>query len=141
MRLILIAAAMLPLAAAAPAAATAAAPADSAAQAAEAFGDPARQEALARSLGVMAEVLLDIPLAPFVAPLADAVGEDAPAVDPDATLRKLAPGAGDVPRQIEEKLPRAMQTVAGLSGAIATMLPELEALASQVREAIPAELP
>ena len=104
-------------------------------------GDPARQQAMARALGAMAEVLLDLPLAPIVGPLAEAAGEDPRRVDPDATLRKMSPAAGEVPRQIERQLPRAMGAAAGMSGAFAGLIPQLRETAERMREALPAELP
>ncbi len=108
---------------------------------ARAMGDPARQEAMARALGTMAEVLLDLPLAPILGPIAEAAGEDPRSVDPDATLRKVSPGASDVPRQIERQLPRAMGAMAGMSGAIASTLPALREAAERMREALPHDLP
>lgn len=105
------------------------------------LGDPARQQALARALGAMAEVLLDMPLAPIIGPLAEAAGEDPRRVDRDATLRKMSPAAGEVPRQIERQLPRAMGAMAGMSGALAGMLPQLREAAGRMRDALPAELP
>ena len=105
------------------------------------MGDPVRQEALARALGTMAEVLLDLPLAPILGPLAEAAGEDPRSVDPDATLRKVSPGASDVPRQIERQLPRAMGAMAGMSGALASTLPALREAAERMREALPYDLP
>lgn len=103
-----------------------------------AMGDPARQQAMARALGAMAEVLLDIPLAPIIGPLAEAAGEDPRSVDPDTTLRKMSPVAGNVPRQIERQLPRAMGAMAGMSGALAGMLPQLREAAERMRDALPA---
>lgn len=105
---------------------------------ARAMGDPARQEAMARALGAMAEVLLDIPLAPIIGPLAEAAGEDPRRVDPDTTLRRMSPAAGEVPRQIERQLPRAMGAMAGMSGALAGMLPQLREAAGRMRDALPA---
>lgn len=108
---------------------------------ARAMGDPVRQEMMARALGTMAEVILDMPLAPIMGPLAEAAGEDPRAIDPDATLRKVSPGAADVPRQIERQLPRAMGAMAGMSGAFAGLIPQLREVAERMRDAIPAELP
>lgn len=102
-----------------------------------AMGDPVRQQAMARAMGAMAEVLLDLPLAPILGPLAEAAGEDRRRVDPDATLRKMSPSAGEVPRQIERQLPRAMGAMAGMSGALAGMLPQLREAAERMRDAIP----
>lgn len=103
------------------------------------LGDPARQQALARAMGAMSEALLDIPLAPILAPMAEAAGEDPRRIDRDATLRKMAPGAGDVPRQIERQLPRAMDAMAGMSGAFADLIPQLRDMAERMREALPAD--
>lgn len=102
------------------------------------MGDPVRQEALARATGAMAEVLLDMPLAPIIGPIAEAAGEDPRNIDPDATLRKMSPGAGEVPRQIERQLPRAMGAMAGMSGALAGMIPQLREAAERMRDALPA---
>ncbi len=105
------------------------------------LGDPARQDAMARAIGAMAEVILDLPLAPIMAPVAEAAGEDPRSVDPDVTLRGMAPGAGDVPRRIERELPRAMGAMAGMSGAFANMIPQLREAADRMRRALPAEMP
>jgi hypothetical protein len=53
----------------------------------------------------------------------------------------MSPGAGDVSRQIERQLPRAMGAMAGMSGALAGMLPQLREAAERMRDALPAELP
>lgn len=105
------------------------------------MGDPARQEAMARAIGTMTEVLLDIPLAPIIGPIAEAAGEDPRNVDPDATLRKMSPGASNVSRQIERELPRAMGAMAGMSGALASTLPALREAAERMRDALPYDLP
>ena len=137
MRRLILASALLPLAA--PAAAAQSDPALD--RMARTLGDPVRQQAMARAMGAMAEVLLDIPLAPIIGPLAEAAGEDPRRIDPDATLRKISPGAGEVPRQIERQLPRAMGAMAGMSGAFAGLLPQLREAAERIRAALPAERP
>lgn len=114
---------------------------DELAQVERTLGDPARQDAAARAVGTVAEVLLDIPLAPIIGPIAEAAGEDPRRVDPDATLRKMSPRAGDLPRQIERELPRAMGAMAGMSGAFADLLPQLREAAERLRQALPAALP
>lgn len=138
MRRLILAAALLASASIAPNIAHAAAPVDPDLEAmARTLGDPARQQALARAMAAMSDVLLDIPLAPIIGPLAEAAGEDPRRIDRDATLRKMAPGAGDVSRQIERHLPRAMGAMAGMSTAIAGMLPQLRDIAERMREALP----
>lgn len=101
------------------------------------LGDPARQQAMARAIGTMAEVVLDLPLAPILGPLAEAAGDDPRRVDPDATLRKMSPGASEVPRRLEETLPRAMGAMAGMSGALADLLPQLREATARMRDALP----
>ncbi|WP_375289150.1 hypothetical protein [Qipengyuania sp.] len=133
--------ALLPLASPALAQTSGSATGSDLARAKQALTDPARQEALARSLGVMTEVLLDLPLAPLVAPLAEAAGEDREGIDPDMTLRKIAPDAGRIPQEIESNLPRAMTATAGMSEAVASALPQLEALARTLQQALPPERP
>ena len=135
MRRLILAAALLPFAAPV----FAAEPQPALDNVAKALGDPARQEAMARTVGAMAEVVLDMPLAPIMRPLAEAAGEDPRRVDPDATLRKMSPGAADVPRQIERELPRAMGAMAGMSGAIAGMIPQLREMAERLRDALPVD--
>ena len=136
MRRLILAAALLPLAAPA----FAAQPEPELDHMAKALGDPARQEALARAVGAMAEVVLDMPLAPIMRPIAEAAGDNPRRVDPDATLRKISPGAADVPRQIERELPRAMGAMAGMSGAFADLIPQVRETVERLREALPADL-
>lgn len=102
------------------------------------MGDPVRQQAMARAVGAVTDVLLDIPLAPILGPIAEAAGEDPRDIDRDATLRKMSPAAGDVSRQVERQLPRAMGAMAGMSGALAGMLPQLREAVDRMRDAIPA---
>ena len=104
---------------------------------AQTLGDPASQQALARSLETMSDVILDMPLAPIAQPLAEAAGEDPRSVDPDMTLRQMAPGAGAVSSAIRHDLPRAMGQMARISDAIARLAPTLQAAAQELAEALP----
>lgn len=105
------------------------------------LGDPVRQQAIAKAMGAMTDVMLDMPLAPILKPLAEAAGEDPRKVDRDATLRKMAPGAGSASRVVERTLPHAMDAMAGMGSALAQMLPQLREIADRMREAIPDALP
>lgn len=133
MRRLILAAALLPLAAPAAASDTE----RDLDQVARTMGDPARQEALARAVGAMAEIVLDMPLAPILGPIAEAAGEDPRSVDPDTTLRSVSPGASVVSRQIERELPRAMGAAASMSGAFAAMIPQLRETVDRLRAALP----
>ena len=103
------------------------------------LSDPARQQELAMMARAMGEVLLDLPLAPLTEALAEIAGEEAPAMDQGTTLRALAPEASRVPEEIERNLPRAMQAMSALAGAMEAMAPELRAMARRFEEALPQE--
>ncbi|GMM93599.1 hypothetical protein [Qipengyuania sp. MTN3-11] len=111
---------------------------------AETLSDPARQEELASTVAVMTEILLDLPLAPILEPMAEiaaeTTGEPIRLVDPDATLRKIAPGAGRISGEVQDKLPRAMDSVGAMSGAVARMVPALREMAQQLRDTLPSDL-
>lgn len=107
----------------------------------EKFADPEFQRQTALMVRTMTEVLLDMPLAPMMDALGEAganlTGEKPPKVDPDATLRSLAPGASRVPEQIERNLPRAMQTMGSMAEAFEAMKPALRDMAERMRETLP----
>lgn len=102
----------------------------------ETMGDPARQRELALMLRAMTEVLLDVPIAPLAQAAADMAGAKARDIDPDLTLRKVAPGAGAVGERIERDLPRAMATVGSLADSLAAMTPLIEDMAGRLREGV-----
>lgn len=112
------------------------------AQMSETLADPEFQA----QASVMAQVMMSTMLDLKVGPLAEAVqnmrrsepglDEDEPgeaAIDPDARLRDLAPGAEDLPEQIAERVPEAMNAMSGMSEGLQTMLPALMAMAEQMR--------
>lgn len=96
------------------------------------LSDPATQTELAETLAVMSEVLLDLPLAPMAEAAAEMAGKDPARVDPDMTLRKMAPGAGVVPDQIADKLPRMMDGMAGMASGMEAMMPALRTMADRM---------
>ncbi len=106
-----------------------------------ALSDPARQQEIADTVSVLAEVLLDLPLAPIVGPLAEAAedltNEELPSVDPDMTLRRMAPEAGDVSAQIQDNLPQAMDSLANATSSLAALLPALREMADRLKDALP----
>ncbi len=109
----------------------------------DSLSDPVRQQQLADTLAVLTEVLLDLPLAPLVEPLAEATadiaGEKPRPVDPDMTLRRMAPGAGRLSGEIQDKLPRAMDAMARLSESFSVMLPALREMGERMKDALPRE--
>lgn len=106
---------------------------------AQSLSDPVRQAQLAATLAALTEIVLDIPLAPIVEPLAEAAGEPAGRVDPDLTLRRMAPGSDDLSRTIQDNLPQAMDRMAAFSGSLAALVPALRDMAAQLDAALPPE--
>lgn len=104
---------------------------------AERMRDPEKQRQMALMLRTMSEVLLDMPLAPLMNSVGEIAGEDAPRVDPDATLRSVAPEADRVPEEIEKNLPRALDTMGSMADAFEQMMPALEQMAERLRDAAP----
>lgn len=104
---------------------------------AERMRDPENQRQMALMLRTMSEVLLDMPLAPLMNSVGEIAGEDAPRVDPDATLRSVAPEADRVPEEIEKNLPRALDTMGSMADAFEQMMPALEQMAERLRDAAP----
>ena len=100
----------------------------------EKLADPALQQGIAESVAVMTEVMLDIPLAPIMEAMAEAVGEDPGKVDPDMTLRKVSPGADRLPSEVADKLPRAMGAMAGMAGGMEKMMPALRQMAERMKD-------
>ena len=103
---------------------------------AEKLRDPATQDRLAGMVAVMSEVLLDLPLAPMAEAVAEASGEDPADIDPDMTLRDMAPGADGLQDEIAEELPRMMDTMGTMAGAFETMLPALREMAERMEGAM-----
>ena len=102
---------------------------------AEKLSDPALQDRLAVTLATLSQVLLDLPLAPLAEAVEDAAGEDIGDIDPDMTLRSMAPEAGVVPEVIERELPRAMDRMASMAGAVEAMGPVLREAARAMEDA------
>lgn len=114
---------------------------DSAARISEKLSDPHAQERMSQSLAVMSEVLLDLPLAPFLRGMAEMAGEDPAAVDPDLTLRRMSPEAERVPDEIVDKLPRMMGAAANMAEGFGAMMPALREMAVRMEQAIKLAVP
>ena len=98
---------------------------------AESLRDPQTQAQIASTLGALSQVLLNLPVAPFVEAMEQATGETADDLDPDATVRDIAPDAERLPEAIESELPRVMDRMAGMGDAMQTLLPALRDIARQ----------
>ena len=104
---------------------------------AERFKDPEQQRQMALMLRTMSEVLLDMPLAPLMEAMGEMAGEDAPQVDPGATLRSMAPQADRVPEEIEKNLPRALDAMGSMAEAMEKMMPALKDMAERMKDVAP----
>ena len=105
---------------------------------AERLKDPERQRQMALMLRTMSEVLLDLPLAPMMEAMGDVskdmTGKEMPKVDPDATLRSVAPQADRVPEEIEKNLPRALNAMGSMAQAFEKMMPALQQMAERMKD-------
>ena len=98
------------------------------------LSDPAMQDQLASTVAVLGEIMLDLPLAPIIEPIARATGSGS--VDPDMTLRRMNPGASEATARAARELPRAMDAMASMAGSIEAMRPALRDMADRLRYGI-----
>ena len=103
----------------------------------EQMRDPARQREMALMLQAVTEVLLDMPIAPLAQAAADMAGEQADDIDPDLTLRQMAPDAGRVGEEVARTVPRAMQAAGSMAEGFAAIAPMLRDMAERMRETLP----
>lgn len=96
------------------------------------LADPAVQDELSATVAVLGEILLDMPLAPIVEPMAEIAGRGPGSVDPDLTLRKMRPEASDVPARVARDLPRAMGAMASMADSLEAMRPALREMAERL---------
>ena len=99
--------------------------------------DPDRQREIALMVQTMTEVLLDMPIAPLAQAAADMAGEKAEDIDPTLTLRKMAPDAGEVSKQVGRNLPHAMDAMSSMAEGLAAMAPTLRQMAERMKNALP----
>lgn len=101
--------------------------------------DPMTQYMVAGALAAITKQLLDMKVDPFVEAMDKAgAGDIAPDIPPDTTLGEMAgPEAERLPKEIVQRVPKLMDSLAGLANAYGDMLPELEAMAKRAKEAMP----
>lgn len=104
---------------------------------AERMRDPEHQREVALMAQTMAEVLLDLPIAPLAQAAAETAGDHARQIDPDLTLRKIVPDAGKLSEAIGRTTPQAMRAAGTLAGVMAAMTPALRNWAKQMARALP----
>lgn len=110
-----------------------------AARAADRLNDPATQIAVTAVLANLTKQLLDVPVGDFARSIGDASGDpDLREVPPDARVRDMAgPDARRLERSIARGTPRMMGAMGRMSGAIDRMMPQLRAMAGEMKKALP----
>ncbi|MEX0341398.1 MAG: hypothetical protein AB3N06_02320 [Erythrobacter sp.] len=103
----------------------------------EQMRDPERQRETALMAQAMTEVLLDMPIGPLAEAAAELASGQARRIDPDVTLRRLAPQTDGLGEGVARNVPRAMQAAGAMARGLATMTPMMRELAGRVRLAIP----
>jgi hypothetical protein len=101
--------------------------------------DPVTQYMVAGALAAIATQMLKMRVEPFVRAVeAAGAGKAVPDLPPDATVGDLAgPEVQRVPREVIQRVPRLMGALADLAEAYGDMLPELEAMAQRMKDAVP----
>ncbi len=103
----------------------------------EQMRDAERQRETALMLQALTEVLLDMPIAPLAEAAAEMAGEQAERIDPDMTLRQVAPDADRVSDEVARNVPRAMEAAGALAEGLAAMTPVLREMAERFRATLP----
>lgn len=108
------------------------------ADAAGELADPARQQQVATMAGAMVAALMQLPVGGMLRAAADMAGQDAGAIDPDATVADLAGDhAADAPAAVAERLPQMMGMMAQMAGAMDQMVPHLRDMAETMKREMP----
>lgn len=103
---------------------------------ADRLGDPEFQTQATVMAQVLVGTLLDLEIGPLAEALDRATDGRGPDIAPDARVRDLAPDAEELPDQIAEKLPEAMEAMSAMTGGMQDMLPALRDMADKMREAM-----
>ncbi len=102
------------------------------------LNDPATQYAVAGMLSAMSKAILSMEIAPFVKAMERVPGAPARDIPPDATVGDLAGTSHDEMRdRLIEHVPAMMAAMGGMAGAFDEMMPELEAMAEKMKDAMP----
>ena len=108
----------------------------------ERLSDPELQERMAQMAGILAETLMDMPVGPMVEAMAEVSDDiERPDIAPDARVRDLVgPDADGATAEIAEKLPQMLDAMAGMAGAMETMMPHLREMAARLSQELPTDM-
>lgn len=131
-------ASILILAALSPVPALAHEPADGAADVAEKLNDPLTQYAVAGMLSAMSKSVLDMRIEPLVKAMDGLGGRRMRQLPPNATVGDVAGTDHEQVRDgLVQHVPKAMSAMGAMASAAQKMMPELERMAREVRDATP----
>ncbi|MEM8725677.1 MAG: hypothetical protein AAGE86_09170 [Pseudomonadota bacterium] len=99
----------------------------------EKLADPEFQDQAATIAQVLVGTLLNLEVGPLAEAVNEATGGEGPAIDPDARVRDLAPGADELPGEVADRLPEAMNAMSGMAEGMQNMLPALRDMAERMR--------
>lgn len=102
----------------------------------EKLSDPEFQSQAAAIAQVLIGSVLDLKVGPLVEAMNRATEGEGPDIDPDATIRDLAPETEDIPAEVSERLPEAMNTMSAFADGMQAMLPALRDMAERMRGAM-----
>ena len=102
----------------------------------EKLADPEFQAQAAAMAQVFLGTMLDLKVGPLAEALDRATDGGGPDIDPDATIRDLAPEADELPNQVSERIPQAMNAMSVMTDGMQTMLPALRDMAVRMRDAM-----
>lgn len=104
----------------------------------EEMRDPARQEQMAGLAKAMMGAMLQVKVGPLLGAMAEITGEDAGAIDEEATLADIAgPEAQEAPARFAAAMPAMMDAMGTLAGTFEAMLPELRRVGETMAEKFP----
>lgn len=113
-------------------------PTDGTSEIAEKLNDPLTQYAVAGMLSAMSKSVLDMRVEPLVKAMEGLGGNRMDRLPPDATVADLS---GTDQQRVRDGLvkhvPKAMSAMGAMASAAQKMLPELERMAREVRDATP----
>lgn len=102
----------------------------------EKLADPEFQAQASALAQVFLGSMLDLKIGPLAEAMNRATDGEGPDIDPDATIRDLSPEAEDLPDQVSERLPQAMNAMSAMTDGMQTMLPALREMAARMRDAM-----
>lgn len=113
-------------------------PADGAAEIAEKLNDPLTQYAVAGMLSAMSKSVLEMRVEPLVKAMDGLGGKRMHRLPPDATVADVTGTDHEAVRDgLVKNVPKAMSAMGAMTSAAQKMMPELERMAREVREATP----